>query len=591
MQSATKCLPVLLVVLLMSCEAPTGPVFPAAGAELESVTWEIQEVSLGSYSFAVDQHDGQTAWGWPITRWRPVTQFEGGRRVKVTVVGGIFLDCSAATSSCPFGGQQVGPFGIDWMLDSFFGIVPSPGLEIRLRQRRPDGTYTFPNHLSFRGAPDEVMEYEGVEYRLYRSGSGFVVLGGISGAELQVGLSGNPRGAQMSGGYSISIEPFPRLELDPSASTVSPGVTVTFHARSPGTFTQVRWNYTPDGGIREPLPCDDEPSCTFAPSVSGDVLVEAWIYETSFGLEWSRGRVDVVADEPELVCDPVEVVRAEEIQCVIEAPDMESLVVDTWRFEGLHPYSNRPFSVDEESSAASWGGPLLMNGAVEVSGTHSGAPFTVRSADLRVRPRPWLEPEPISRAPELCANDARCPSVVRPPRFYGDLGAAGIEPPDRFIDRLIAAARVGDRGPSRGLGYFDAPRNPVEVTGLTVFVNPDLYDPGSALYRDHENASRTGSGVCSIRELRENVIAHEYAHNQAFRETWLIHQHGLLLLEPHVHTAAQTDFAKVNARIADVLEEHRYEAHDVGHRRRYLYPDPPCVILLPMTSYDDLIVN
>jgi hypothetical protein len=96
-------------------------------------------------------------------------------------------------------------------------------------------------------------------------------------------------------------------------------------------------------------------------------------------------RVHVGPPRIEVTCGPSTIMRAAQVSCVAHPlPESASLSVTGWRFVGASATVVRTQTPIE----VSWGGLLVMDGTVQVTGIVDGQPLT-GEAPVSVTPRDW----------------------------------------------------------------------------------------------------------------------------------------------------------------------------------------------------------
>jgi hypothetical protein len=326
------------------------------------------------------------------------------------------------------------------------------------------------------------------------------------------------------------------LSVDGPA-VVAPGDSATFAATpwgelrlrdKAGILPRVWWVWWPGDTTAVPkpyvrpkvLPCDD-PSCSFAPTVSGRLRVQTYVEGAPVDAERI---VKVQQQRLQLSC-PATVVRGSTIECKVEvvSAGTSRWEVTGWKFVSLDGQEEVEPVDPAQQSSQRWAGPMVRSGTVHVTATVSGQPHSA-SAQVAVSDRSWAGRAPGYTFTQIeNGADSRLvlPDEVR---WSDDLGSSN------WFKSETPASTVPDfttevpSGPNEGLDYFS------EETTIRVFgyyaLNSAAMSRGSAFYSAQEQGGGGGgTRIGGMNWCPASVVtgalpglvdAHEQLHGSAY---------------------------------------------------------------------------
>lgn len=283
-------------------------------------------------------------------------------------------------------------------------------------------------------------------------------------------------------------------------------------------------------GPHRPIPdCFNEPVCTYAPDVSGRMLVAGYV--EGWPVAWKSEIVRVVDAEVKLECTE-KVERGRSISCTTSTTG--DVTTTGWRFNGVDR--------TEDPTASTWGGDMVISGTIEVLARNGSTPLSA-TAEVEVTDRTWPT-APLVSVREIPNGTDRRLRVASRIDFAHDLGVANWFRRARYEDNNPDPIGYVSGGPNDGLHYFEDLSFPVHALYV---INRAAMMRGSAFY-NAQVADRSGGGttIGGINWCSRSVVsgplpglveAHELRHIEVYTASFRAQLPPVLpSLEPMVGT-------------------------------------------------------
>ncbi|HEX8211305.1 MAG TPA: hypothetical protein VF584_14115, partial [Longimicrobium sp.] len=323
---------------------------------------------------------------------------------------------------------------------------------------------------------------------------------------------------------TLTVEEINPLSVRADRTETDPAEPVGFTARADEEMRNLEWAFVAGDTLPESGPAAARApaggatfssSAAAAPAADWNALASCRRKEActtriaASGRMWVRGHIEdqivfarseVVRVQPvrlKLDCTPNPVTRGQSITCTASKDPASApgeLKITGWSFEGRA-------RTDGDVTSNTWAGVMVNGGRIQVAGTIGEIAVRPEATRIKVDNRVWHDPVPPAQIRKVGCSlplTDECP-LGSPPVYDRDLGQTKLYPESGLA---IPYAEINS-GPNTGWSYVSGSDAPIRFAALVIFLNEQLYDRRSDLYRRSD---------CRPSDLASAVEVHEESH-------------------------------------------------------------------------------